>query len=262
MDPWVRLNQLYLSLSPSEQRVGDFVQKHPERVVVASIQALAHECGTSDATVLRFCRSLGYSGYQDFKSSLIPMLLQGGVPTRPELGDGAPLATYATRLGEDVHNSLGMLEPEKLRRVAAALVQARRIVLVGLAGSAGVAKIFADSLFSIGIPAVCLSDRVEVERMSAMLDHRDVVFGISHSGETPEVLMAVERGKAQGALTAGMTNFSPSPLAGAAEHVFLTSVSESLLGSYSCHPRVLELVILEMLLAETARRANPKAELA
>ena len=59
----------YDSLSKSERRVGDYVRWHPDKAVISSLQALAESCSVSDATVLRFCRSLGFSGYVDFKAA-------------------------------------------------------------------------------------------------------------------------------------------------------------------------------------------------
>lgn len=256
MEVLARINSRFASLSRSEQRVAHYVQRHPEEVVSLSLQALASKCNTSDATVLRFCRALGYSGFQDLKSSFIPELLRRGAATRPELQEDEARATYLSNLSHDVRRTLELLDEAVVERVAAALVNSRRIVLVGLAGSAGVARIFGDSLFSVGLIAICLSDRVEIERMSDAVGPEDVIFGISHSGETPEVYAAIERGGSHGAVTVGMTNFSPSSLEHAAEHVLLTSVAESLLGSYSCHPRVLELILLEMLLASVAKQLS------
>lgn len=252
-----RINSKIASLTRSEQRVGEYVRSHPDEIVMLSLQGLAERCETSDATVLRFCRSLGYSGFQDMKSTFIPELLRRGVSPTPEITGDDPGAAYSSRLAEDTRRTLGILSESSIDRISAAVLSSRQVIMVGLAGSAGVGRIFADSLTSVGLPATTLSDRVEIERACDRLRAGDVVFGISHSGETPEVIAAIERGRAREAVTVGMTNFSPSSLERAAEHVLLTSVAEGLLGSYSCHPRILELVVLEVL---TSRIAGQLAE--
>ncbi len=259
MEVLARINSRFASLSPSEQRVASYVQSHADEIVTLSLGALASRCDTSDATVVRFCRSLGYSGFQDMKSTFIPELLRRGTSSHPELQGNDPGAAYYTRLVEDVRQTIQLSPASTMVTVARTIANSRRNVLIGLAGSAGVARIFGDSLSSIGLTAICLSDRVEIERMCESLGPGDVVFGISHSGETPEVYDGVGRGRSRGATAVGMTNYSPSSLAGRAEHVLLTSAAENLLGSYSCHPRVLELVVLELLCARIADQLRKEA---
>lgn len=247
-----RINNRFASLSKSERLVAEFVQAYPDEIVSLSLQALAERCEVSDATVLRFCRSLGYSGFQDLKSTFIPELLKRGVSPHPEMRGDDSAGSYLSVLWEDANRTVRQISSQSLNTIAASLVSSRRTILIGLAGSAGVARIFGDSLSSTGLISIHLSDRVEIERMCESVGSKDVVFGISHSGETPEVCMGLERSRARGAVTVGMTNNAPSSLERTAEHVLLTSVAESLLGSYSCHPRVIELVILEMLVTRVA----------
>lgn len=250
MDVFAAINARYKSLSPSERRVAAFVQQHPEEVATLSLQALAMRCGTSDATVLRFSRSIGFSGYHDFKSALIPALLERGSRVRQELAGDDPVGTFVQTLARDALQTLRAVDLELLDHVAGAIVGADRRLLIGLAGSAGVARIFGASLLSIGLPAAWLSDRVEIERFCDLTGTGDVVIGISHSGDTPEVCHALVRCQERGATTVAMTNFSPSPVEEGADHVILTSVPESLMGSYSCYPRIMELLVLEVLLSK------------
>ena len=248
-----KINSRYASLSPSEQRVATYIQNNIEEIVSLSLGALAARCGTSDTTIIRFCRSLGYSGFQDMKSVLIPELLRKGVYPSSNTETGLR-NSYHSRLSEDVMRTMDNNPENTMNEVAKALLESKRNVLLGLAGSGGVARIFGDSLFSVGLTAITLSDRVEIERMCESVEPKDVIFGISHSGENPEVCSGLERGKARGAITVGMTNYSPSSLSRSVDYLFLTSVAESMLGSYSCHPRVLELVLLEILMNNIAGR--------
>ena len=77
-----------------------------------------------------------------------------------------------------------------------------------------------------------------------------MVIGISHSGETEEVVSAVKKARYYGAITIGITNFSPSPLAGVSQFTFVTGVPANLLGSYSCQARISQLGRFELVLYE------------
>lgn len=55
-------------LTGSEKKVAEYVLKNYMRVLDFTVTELAEKAGVSDATVVRFCRSVGYKGYQDMKN--------------------------------------------------------------------------------------------------------------------------------------------------------------------------------------------------
>ena len=91
------INRRYNSLRNSEKRVAGFIQANLEEVIMMSIQGLAKKCSVSDATVLRFCRALGYLGYQDFKAALVPELLRLGHRTHQRVLIGRMARMGSTR---------------------------------------------------------------------------------------------------------------------------------------------------------------------
>ena len=194
------INHRYASLTPSEQAVAQFIREHAKEVALLSLQLVAKGSRTSDATVVRFCRALGFSGFQDFKSNLVLDLLKD---QDPDLTHN--LHSRATDLGHalsaDVMRTLSNLPDASIDRAVQQITLADNIVIIGLAGSGAVAKIFCDSLLSLGIYSSWFSDRVEIERVSALLRPSDVLIGISHAGETEEVYRAIKRAKLAGATT-------------------------------------------------------------
>src|SRR5690242_16675602 len=67
------------SLSRSESRVADYVLNAPQSVLELSIEALSKAAGVSEPTVARFCKSVGFSGWKEFKIQ-VARSLGGGVP--------------------------------------------------------------------------------------------------------------------------------------------------------------------------------------
>ena len=55
------------SLTKAEQRVASYITENPESVIFQSVSDLADCSKTSDATVVRTCKRLGFSSYQEFK---------------------------------------------------------------------------------------------------------------------------------------------------------------------------------------------------
>jgi len=233
-----------------------------EQVVVLSLQGLARRCGTSDATVLRFCRSLGYLGFADFKVSLVPELLRSSKKTYPEVGEKENSETVKEMLQrnfqQQLDSTLQNCDDAMLASIALHISRANKILIIGLGGSAGVAHIFCDSLGSLGIFSSFLRDRSIIQNVVPTLNSGDVVIGISHSGETEEVVSAVKTAQDYGAITISVTNFSPSPLADVSQYTFVTGVPANLLGSYSCQARISQLAILELVLYELSEMLTKK----
>lgn len=58
-------------LSNAEMKVCDYILEHPEQVEYYTITKLATQAETSTSAVLRFCQSLGFKGYKDFRFELM-----------------------------------------------------------------------------------------------------------------------------------------------------------------------------------------------
>ena len=245
------IDRHYQRLSKTERRVADYVRLHPDKTILSSLQLVSEKCSVSDASVLRFCRSLGFSGYQDFKAALVPELLKKGTSLYQEMAldddFGALRSSFLQNLSKDIAKTLDRYTESDVDTVALKICRAQNILIAGLAGSAGVARIFNDCLLGLGLLSTYISDRVELERFVSRLDNHDLVFGISHSGETQEIVHAIKRGRENRAFTIGMTNFVSSPVARLADRTLLTAVPETLLGSYSCQPRIAQLALLEFI---------------
>lgn len=255
--PIYLINKRFNSLRNSEKRVAEYVQTHMDQVVLLSLNGLAKKCDTSDATVLRFCRSLGYLGFADFKISLVPELLRTGEKVYLEMDDEKDpekiKETFRRNFIFQMDSTLKNCKEELLKSLAFKIARAKRVLIIGLGGSAGVAHIFCDSLGSLGIYSSFLRDRSIIQNVVTMLGPEDVIVGISHSGETEEVVSALRTAKEYGATTVGLTNFSPSNLSGVVQYPLITSVPDNLLGSYSCQARISQLMILELILFEISK---------
>ncbi|MEN8191643.1 MAG: MurR/RpiR family transcriptional regulator [Bacteroidota bacterium] len=260
--PIFLINALFDSLSKSEKRVAEFVQKHMDETVLLTLNGLAKKCNTSDATVLRFCRSLGYLGFADFKVTLVPELLRSGksiyVDANNKDESQDVQETFRQNFINQTDSTFKNCAGGMLSLVASQIIAANRVVILGLGGSAGVAQIFCDSLGSLGVFSNFFGDRSLIQNIIPILKPNDVVVGISHSGETEEIVAAIKKANEYGAKTVGITNSSQSKIASVAQIQLITGVSANLMGSYSCQARISQLVILELVLSEISKLFTKK----
>ena len=64
------ITKQYNSLTRSGKKLADYIFTNTASAQYMSITSLAESCGVSEATITRFCRGLGLSGYNDFKLAL------------------------------------------------------------------------------------------------------------------------------------------------------------------------------------------------
>ncbi|WP_083901337.1 hypothetical protein [Azospirillum sp. B4] len=93
-----RIRGMMDGLRPSERKIAEIVLKRPHAVVTASVAEVAREADVSQPTVVRFCRSIGCSGYQDFKLRLAQDLATGTPFVDADLMPDDPVAEVAAKV--------------------------------------------------------------------------------------------------------------------------------------------------------------------
>lgn len=216
------------ALAPAQRRLAQYLLEHFGSASDLGITDLAEEAGVSVGTISQLCRRLGLRGYQDLRLGLareaVSLAPEGGYPGATlEDADqdiGRVFAAGIEALGETRRN----LDGDAVREAVDRIVDARRVEWVGV-GSAGlVAAEGALKLRKLGVDATAHFDGHQQAMSAALLDERDVLVAVSHSGRTTDVLESVRVARAPGAHIVAITGVAASPLARAA-HVVLGTVS-------------------------------------
>ncbi len=74
-----RILEIPRDMGGAGARIAEFASSHPDKVIGMSMASLSKQCDVSDPTIMRFCRKLGFEGYQEFKINLAQSL----VPAAP-----------------------------------------------------------------------------------------------------------------------------------------------------------------------------------
>ena len=61
------ISALYKSLTKTEKKIADALMAYPDAVSNSSLSELAAQFAVGEATFVRFCRTLGFKGFSDFK---------------------------------------------------------------------------------------------------------------------------------------------------------------------------------------------------
>lgn len=251
-------------MRPSEQRVADMILSDPGRVVDLSITELAALCSTSVATIVRFCQALGYAGYGELRRELastrgreeVSLRRFGVSDAEIEPDDDARdvLAKTAYHEAHAIESTASSIDIVTLDAVVEAVATADRVDIFGVGSSALAAVDLQQKLHRIGLISFCHSDIHLALTSAALLTERSVSVGFSHSGLTIETVDSLSTARASGAATVAVTNFPASPIADNADHVLVTSASETRYRPGAMSSRIAQLAVVDFLFVRLVQR--------
>lgn len=248
----------YGDLRKSEKRAADYILRHMELAAGLSIDRLAKAADVSQPTVLRMLRSLGFTGYKDFKYQLVSELAQSGAESQ---GAAEPMFGYTLRKQDTLEKipsymtatAAGMMEEtlknlsvRTYRKAVESIRKARLIDIYSVENSGVTAQDLLAKLLYLGLPCRYFSDAYYQRISAGSLTGEDVAVGISYSGASKDTVDAVRTAKRSGATTIVITNFHDSPISRYADILICTSQEQFIYGN-AIYSRMTQLLIVDMI---------------
>ena len=247
----IRIRSSMEGLHTAERRVAEAVLSNPEAILTSSVTEVANSAGASEATVVRFCRSLGYKGYQDFKISLARDLVTPIKSLHEELEEGDEPPDVAAKIFRShiqaLEETLAVLDPAHFAKAVELLVGARQIFFIGVGTSAPNILDAQNKFFRLGYATSAQSDSHLQAMQAALLEPGDVVVAISHSGQTRDTIETVQVAKARGASAIAITNAALSPLAKLCDITLVTASRETRFRMEALASRIAQTTIINAL---------------
>lgn len=204
------------SLTKTEKKIAEYVTQNPDKIIYQSINELGEVTNSSDASIIRLCKKLGFKGYQELKISTakdtirpLSKILEG---VNSEDGPDDVIRKCFQETIETLNMTMTNLNNFEFVAAATVITNAHRIYVFGLGSSAPVAHDIAHKFLRIGLEAYSYSDSHFQMIAACTLTKNDVVIGISHSGSSIDIVQALEFAKKKGATTICITNQSNSPI--------------------------------------------------
>ncbi|HCB1500446.1 TPA: MurR/RpiR family transcriptional regulator [Klebsiella michiganensis] len=256
----VYLANILSNLGETDGKIADYILQQPAQVVQLPVKKLALEIGVSEATIIRFCKKIGYAGLLNLKADLKRELLEESdlsLPSSPDIFLNDSRNDVAQKIALTIETStretIGLLEMKIVKPVVERFLSARRVMFVGF-GASGLAALEArDKMNRLGIDSEAFIDRFTMTLKLANLKEDDLVVAFSHSGETPEVVNAFRLAQKKGAWTLAITHSPHSPLTELAKTFWLTSGEAGPMQGDSISTRIAQLFIIEFLCTEITR---------
>lgn len=255
-----RITKGQSSLRKSEAKVASYVLENLDEVIEMRVVDLASKSSVSEPTVIRFCRAIGFDGFQSFKLQLAQQLGLGSVFTQFAVEDSDTVADLLNKVFDTTVGSLITVRDEinsaVLEQAIDTISNARRVEFYGFGASGSVAADAQHKFFRLQLSSAAYTDP-HIQRMSAIsLGSEDVVVAISQSGETQALLESVELAREAGANVIGLApqNTSLSRLCNLAIYV---NMEEDLESFTPVSSRIAHLVVIDVLATGVARHRKP-----
>ncbi|MBQ0986628.1 MurR/RpiR family transcriptional regulator [Streptomyces sp. F63] len=263
-----KVRMLGPTMTRSMQRVAEAVAGDPAGCAALTVTGLAERTGTSEATVVRTARSLGYPGYRDLRLALAGLAAQqesGAAPAvTADIAVDDPLPDVVAKLAREEQQCLADtaagLDVTQLGAAVTALAGARRIDVYGIGASNLVAQDLAQKLLRIGLPAHAHADPHLAMTGAVQLRAGDAAVAISHSGRTVDVIEPLRTAFDRGATTVAVTGRPDGEITQYADHVLTTSPArESELRPAAMSSRTSQLLVVDCLFIGVAQRTHDTA---
>lgn len=258
-----RIASVYPSLNGAERKVADFIQSSPDLAKGLSITRLSEICGTSQTTVVRFCRSIGFDGYTDFKLALVEdigassKILPADHDDVKEDDDSDILVQKVFSIDmQAIANTASTLNIVELERAIEALVTAKAVAIIGVGASLSVAMDAYFRLLRSGIHSWLSVDSHMQAVNARLLEPGDVALAVTYSGETREVLDNLGLARDAGATTVCITNFPRSTVARQCDICLAASTTRTRWLHDSISARLAQLAIVDVLCVGIARKKD------
>lgn len=216
----LRIQGVYDELKSAEKRVADCTLKNAESVVNMTIEELAVYSESSYATITRLCKKIGFSGFKEFKSSLInDVIMQKGVDDYI-YKKSITKDTSTSDIAENIYalassvldDGSKILDTAVIDDVVERILSSNSLCFVG-SGASGISARYAYSkFFRIGIQCYSELDPTLYRMKISLMSEQDVLFVISSSGRTSNIIDAAKLAKTSGATVVSLTDFAISPL--------------------------------------------------
>ncbi|ACQ93574.1 transcriptional regulator, RpiR family [Tolumonas auensis DSM 9187] len=238
-------------LSNTERQIAEWLLAKGNVESKTSIKSVAEQLEVSEPLIVKLSKKLGFAGFRELRQALVEYLSSLPIDSEQEI---EPTDSVESVLNKVFANSIqamkearSVADPILIANAAQLIFNAKNVVIFGVGGSAAVCQDFEHKLLRIGILSRAYSDFHMMLMVSSQLDENDVIVVISQSGDTRELLKAVENAKQRHSRVICITNNDTSALAQLADYAIFSPAKGGILLGQNAVARIVQLNLLDVL---------------
>lgn len=236
-----KIQTCYPELTKSERKMADYILEHRNDVANKTMSDITAAIKVGDATVIRFCKKLGYSGISDLK---IDIAKEDFSMQYNQNGSDYFYDKIAHQAITVLNETNQLIDASEINKGVQYISDAQHINIFGVGSSGQIGINLEKMLLRVGLRAKAYSDPHFQSQAASMMSKIDVVVAISISGRTKDIINSVELAKQNDAKIIAISNTTMTPLAELADVLLQTPVNELINGG-SVEGKIAQLYICE-----------------
>lgn len=206
-------------LSSAEVKIADYVLENPQTVIKMTVTQLAKAAGSSPASVIRLTKRLDIGSFTTLKILLSSDLTKNQADPKvhddilPNEQIGSIKEKLLTSALQSIRETTDQVNEDEVQKLAKAITDSKQLFLFGIGASYLAVENICQKWNRIGYPTVADNDLNALLPKVVNAHENDILWIISNSGESPEVLVAAETAKQAGIKVASLTRFGNNSLA-------------------------------------------------
>ena len=239
------IKEEYDKIFSAEKKVADFVLKYPQKAVESNVSELAKQSGVSDATVVRMCHHIGYTGYYQFRITLARDMgkKQYSSPSVSENKDAVDnlFADYAETM-----IAIGSRIDERVMWECVNLLKnCGQAHIMAVGNTSPLAQYMGFRLGRLGIKCTYNVSAEYFLNHVNLADPDDILIAISQSGSSRQVVQGLELGREKGLKSIA---YALSPVSELADYVLLSTGKGESFNYYKGYAHLKETAVIDALL--------------
>lgn len=251
----LKLGMMKKYFSKTEKIIAEYILKHPDEVKSLTAYEMGQICHTSQPSIIRFAKKLGFSGYPAFKLALSQDMGERSAKEinviDREISPSDSFAEVCQKITREnikaIEDTQSLLDIESLEKAIQAISKAKRIMIVGAGFSGVVAKDFSYKLLELGKDVLFESDLHIQFSLLTTMKKRDVLFVVSYSGRTREVYELTKKAKERGIQIITLTSIAQNPIRDLSDIALNTIELGENYRSTALAPRISQMTIIDMI---------------
>ena len=257
------------NLTKAEKRIAEVILEDPDKIVYISTAELSKLSNVGEASIVRFCKKLGFLGFQNFKMELAKELSVTKNKSKELLSiaisngevAGSIAEKYRSSINKALEETIKLNEFNLIKECVDALKKSNKIFIFGV-GNSGVTAMDAKFKFMrIGLDVDAMDNNHLMIMKASLLKKGDMAIGISNSGNTNDTVYTMKIAKESGATTLSITHSLNSKIVGYSDFCLINGSTDDELCQDSIETKTSQLLLIELLYSLLIKSSGEKVKI-
>lgn len=237
------IESVYDTFTNSEKTIADYFINNVNEDEDFSAANISKKLHVSEASLTRFSKKCGYSGYREFI-----YVYKDNITEDPHIQHHLTKKVLAD-YDEILNKSYSLINEKQIEHIIELIIQAKRVYFYGIGSSGLVALEMKSRFMRLGLHCDAFTDPDMIKMNSALLDEDCVVITLSISSDSPIMLSALQQAQSNHAKLVLFTANKNNAFKDICDEVVPVATSKNLSFGNRISPQFPLLVIIDIFYA-------------